>query len=318
MPNPDFSHYRQQFVDNVKDLAGSPHRSVLRELVDKEAKKGSVVYLDAAGTGADVAIKDLKTEKPTRKQYEADTSKSLAKFNDIFTPHNAITQQRTQAEPKLIEWGHNFDKDEDIVEIVDPQNKVVRQGMRTIFKAQDLQVINGIAETSVMRNTAASENEVSLKAVTFPAGQKITTAQAGYLSRKDMTLIVNKFEDQYVSERIFCLISPTMKRNIVDNDDKITDADFLAHAAAFDKSGKFEIGKFPEIFGVHFVVHPLIAANKFYAFTREAIVLNKFKGLESTINKVASQRNSTQAYIDEKCDCKRVDDLQVIHGTLKT
>lgn len=314
---PDMTHYFQQFNANVRDLAGSPHRSVLREVVSKDNKTGSVVYLDCAGAGSDLTIQDLKTNKKTRKTYEADGSKTLAKFNEIFTPHNDITRQRTLANPKLIEWGHSFDEDEDILEIVDPQNKVTRQGMRSIWKAEDQLIINGIGAPSVIRVDGAT-SEVTPQTVNMPIGQVFNTAQNDYISRKDMTKIVQLFEDQYVTERIFCLISPTAKRGIIDNDDKITDSDFLSHAAAFDGDGKFRPGAFPEVFGVHFIVHPLVAANKFYAFTEQAIVLNEFKAFKSDISIAETQRYSYIAYMREKCDCKRVDDLQVAHGTITT
>lgn len=314
---PDMTHYFQQFNENVKDLAGAPSRSILRELVSKDNKRGSVVYLDSAGAGADLSIDDLKTDKKTRKTYEADGAKTLAKFNAIFTPHNDITRQRTLATPKLIEWGHSFDEDEDILEIVDPQNKTVRQGMRSIWKAQDQQVLNGINAASVVRVDGAT-SEVTPTTENMPAGQVFDTAQNDYISRKDMTKIVNLFEDQYVTDKIYCLISPTAKKGIIDNDEKITDADFIARSQAFGEDGSFMPNKFPEVFGVHFIVHPLVAANKFFAFTEESIVLNEFKAFKSDISIAETQRYSYIAYMREKCDCKRVDDLQVAHGTITT
>lgn len=312
---PDMTHYFQQFTANVRDLAGAPNRSILRELVSKDNKQGSVVYLDSAGAGEDLTIQDLKTGKKTRKTYEADASKTLEKFYAIFTPHNDITRQRTLSTPKLIEWGHSFDEDEDILEIVDPQNKTTKQGMRSIFKQQDQLVLNGISAAFVVR-VDGDTSEVTPETINMPAGQQFNTAQNDYIGRKDMTKIVNLFEDQYVTDQIFCLISPTAKKGIIDNDEKITDADFIARSQAFDEAGKFNPGKFPEVFGVHFVVHPLVPANKFYAFTMESIVLNEFKPFKSNIEIAPTQRYSYIAYMREKADCKRVDDLQVAIGTI--
>jgi len=317
MPNPDMTHYYQQFCDNVNDLAGAPNRSVLRELCERDNKQGSVVYLDSAGAGEDLTIQDLKADKKTRKTYEAEATKTLEKFNQIFTPHNDINRQRTLAQPKLIEWGHSFDRSEKILEIVDPQNKTVRNGMRGIFKQQDQLVLNGISASSVTR-VDGDTSEITPQTDNMPAGQVIDSAQNDYMGRKDMTHIVKLFEDQYVTDQIFCLISPTAKRGIIDNDDKITDADFLAHRQAFDEEGKFVPGKFPDIYGISFIVHPLVPADKFFAFTREALVLNEFEALNSHMDEAPTQRFSYIAYICESCDCKRVDDLQVVHGTITT
>ena len=312
---PDMTHYFQQFSANVRDLAGSPKRAILRELVAHENKTGSVVYLDSAGAGDDLSIQDLKTDKKTRKTYEAEESKTLAKFNAIFTPHDDITRQRTLANPKLIEWGHSFDEDEDILEIVDPQNKTVRQGMRSIWKQQDQQIINGIKAASVVR-VDGDTSEVTPETVNFPGGQAFDTAQDDYMGRKDISRLVQLFEDQYVTDPIYCLISPTAKRGLIDNDDKITDSDFLAHGAAFSEEGKFAPNKFPDIYGVHFIVHPLVPVLKFYAWTKESVVLNMFKGFKSSMDVSPEQRFSYIAYMREKADCKRCDDLQVVHGTI--
>lgn len=129
--------------------------------------------------------------------------------------------------------------------------------------------------------------------------------------------MVKMMEDQYLDEPLLCLISPTDKKGIIDNDDKITDADFIPRMSGFGDDGKFSVGKFPEIFGIRFVVHPLVPAGSFYGFTKESIVRNVFKRLKVTMKNVPAQNDGHQAYVREKADVKRVDDLQVIHGTIQ-
>lgn len=306
-----FEHYKHTFTQNVRDLAGGPMRSVLPEFVDKDNQSGKVVYLDSAGPGADTTASAL-TAKKTRKTYEADASKSLAKWNEIHTPHNEITKLRTLSTPQLNEWGHTFDEDEDILEIVDPTNKTVRQGMRTIFKTRDQIILNGIKAASVSRVDSSSSDEVSPVTVNFPAGQQIDTAADDVVTLKDISAAVAMFEDQYIDDRIFCLISPTTKKIIIDNNEKIHSTDFVS------RSGYFESGDLPEIYGVSFISHPLVEENKLYYFCKEAIVLNQFKGFESSLSKVPHLREGTQAYMREKIDCKRVDDLKVVHQTITT
>lgn len=306
-----FEHYQHTFSNNVRDLAGGPMRSVLPELVDKDNQKGKVAYLDSAGPGPDKAPTQL-TAKKTRKTYEADGSKSLAKWNEIHTPHDEISKLRTLSTPQLNEWGHTFDEDEDILEIVDPTNKTVRQGMRTVFKTRDQIILNGIKATSVSRVDSSSSDEVSPVTVNFPAGQSINTGQNDIVKLTDISAAKAMFEDQYIDEQIFCLVSPTTKKLIIDNNEKIHDTDFVS------RSGYFESGALPEIYGVNFISHPLADENKLYYFCKEAIVMNQYKAFKSTLGKVEHMRDGTQAYLREKIDCKRVDDLKVVHQTITT
>lgn len=306
-----FEHYQHTFSNTVRDLAGGPMRSVLPEFVDKDNQMGKVVYLDSAGPGTDTSPSQLTTKK-TRKSYEADGSKTLAKWNQIHTPHNEISKLRTLSTPQLNEWGHTFDEDEDILEIVDPTNKTVRQGMRTIFKTRDQIILNGIKATSVARVNSTSTDEVSPVTVNFPSGQRINTGQNDKILLKDISAAKAMFEDQYIDEQIFCLVSPTTKKNIIDNNDNIHDTDFVS------RSGYFEKGDLPEIYGVNFISHPLVDENKLYYFCKEAIVLNQYKAFMSTLEKVAHLRDGTQAYLREKINCKRVDDLKVVFQTITT
>jgi hypothetical protein len=310
MPVVDLTHAKQVFTDNVRDLAGSPMRSMLKEFVDHDSQKGSVVYLDSAGAGDDVVIEDLKTDKKSRKTYEADATKTLEKFNAIFTPHNEISRQRTLSQPKLLRRGHSFDEDEDILELVDPKNKVIRQLFRAIVKGEDQLILNGIKASSVVR-VDGDTSEITTETVSFPASQQFTTANAGYIHLKDISTICQKFEDQYVTEPIFCLISPTDKKGIIDNNDKVHDTDFV------NSHSYFHDGKLPDIYGVHFIPHPLVSAGSFYAFTKEAIVMNTYSAFKSSLTQEGLQNMSYVAYLREKLDCKRVDDLQVVHGTVQ-
>lgn len=306
-----FEHYQHTFSNNVRDLAGGPMRSVLPEFVDKDNQGGKVAYLDSAGPGADITASAL-TNKKTRKTYEADGSKTLAKWNEIHTPHNEITKLRTLSQPQLIEWGHTFDEDEDILEIVDPTNKTVRQGMRSVFKARDQVILNGITAASVSRVDSTSTDEVSPVTVTFPASQQIDTGQNDIVLLTDFTSILEKFEDQYIDEKIYVLVNPTTKKIIIDNNEKIHDTDFV------NKHAYFHDGKLPDVYGLCFITHPLVADNKLYAFTKEAIILNQYKAFKSSLSKVPELREGHQVYLREKLDCKRVDDLKVVHMTITT
>jgi len=306
-----FEHYKQTFTTTWRDLAGTQYKTMLPEFVDKDNKRGEIAYLDSAGPGADITDTDLKTKK-TRKSYEADASKTLEKWNAIHTPHNEINKEKTAISPRLLEWGHTFDEDEDILELIDPTNKTISQGMRTFMKAKDTMIINGISAASVNRVTSASADSTDLQAISLPASQTIDTGQHDIVLLSDLRKICERFEDAYVDEKKFVLINPIVKTILIDNNDKIHDTDFV------DRHSYFHEGKLPQIYGLHFIVHPLMPTDKLYAWSKDAIVWNQFKAFESTISKVPEIREGTQAYIREKADCKRVDDLKVVHMTITT
>ncbi len=310
-----FEHYQHQFDDNVKDLAGSPSRSLLKELVDQDSKQGSIAYLDYEKPDAAKGASDLKTKK-TRKTYEADATKTLAKFNAIFTPHDETTKERTLIAPQLIEYGHNFDEDVDILHIVSPKNPTIRNLGRNVFTDEDNLIIGGISAASVGRVTAASANEITATSIALAdvdnGNQIIETENVGFISVDDIGLIRERMELSYVDSKVYCLISPTDKRLMRKNNKDLANRDFVG------SDHYFKTGELPEIDGVCFIPHPLITAGTFYAFTRESVVLNTFMGLRSDLSREGTMRFSHQAYIREKLDCKRVDDLLVVHGTVKS
>lgn len=306
-----FEHYKYTFSETVRELAGGPMRSLLPEFVDKDNKKGASALLDSAGPGPDKTT-SLTTGKKTRSTYEADGSKTLAKWVEIHTPHDEITQIRTFAYPYLNEWGHTFDEDEPLLEIVDPTNKKVNQGMRVIWKARDQHVINGIAAASVSRVQSTSTNEVTPETIAFPAGQEVDTDANDAVGLTDLTKVNKMFRDQYIDQRVYCLVSPATEKLIIDGNSDIHNTDFV------DKSEYFMNGTLPAVYGISFICHPLIPDDKLYFFTKEAIVMNQFKPFKASISKVAEKREGTQAYMRETLDAVRVDDLQVVHMTITT
>lgn len=320
-----FEHYRQQFSDNVQDLAGAPNRSILPQLVARESLTGSVAYLDFEKPNAAKGASDLKT-KATRDAFTtgktADgasfTNSGVSDFASIFTPHDETTKERTLITPQLIEYGHNFDEDVDILNIVDPANSTVRNMMRNVYLDEDNLVINAIKAATVSRVTATSSGETSPGDISFPTAQKIGaggedfgSADSTFLTLEDIGRIRELMENQYIDSKVYCLISPTTKRLMRANITALTDADFVG------ATGLFVDGGLPDVDGITFISHPSIAATEFYAFTADSIVFNTFKPLTTSLNEIAVQRNSVQAYIREKVDCKRVDDLGVVFGEIQ-
>ena len=320
-----FEHYRQQFAENVRDLAGAPNRSILPQLVARESLTGSVAYLDFEKPDTAKGASDLKA-KATRDAFESGldakgdsfTNGTLSSFNSIFTPHDQTIKERTLIQPQLIEYGHNFDEDVDILNIVDPANSTVRNMMRNVYKDEDNLIINAIKAATVSRVTSSSTNETSPTNIAFPTSQKIGaggedfgSSDSTFITLDDIGRIRELMETQYVDSKVYCLISPTTKRLMRANITALTDSDFVGATAFFTGGG------LPDVDGITFISHPSILATEFYAFTADSIVFNTFNPLTTSLNEIAVQRNSIQAYIREKVDAKRVDDLGVVFGEIQ-
>jgi hypothetical protein len=198
----------------------------------------------------------------------------------------------------------------DVLHIVSPQNATVRNLMRNVFTDEDQLIINGIKAANVGRVTSASANEITASTIALPGSQSFDTENVGYIDVDDIGTIREKMETNFVDSKIFCLISPADKRLMRKNNKDLANRDFVG------SDEYFKSGKLPDIDGVHFIVHPLITQGEFYAFSSDAIVLNTFSPLKSDMSREGTMRYSHQVYIREKLDCKRVDDLQVVHGTV--
>jgi hypothetical protein len=307
-----FERFRQRFSDTIRDLAGSPERSYFPETVEQDSLTGSVVYLDSVGPKDPANVNDL-TATNTMRGFEA-SSKAFADYNSVMTPFMDTTYQRTLSTPQLIEWGHTFSEWEDLLDIIDPTNRITWAGMRSIFKARDQLFLNALSASSVSRVNGSASNEVTPVSVNFPASQKINSAQQDKFLIQDISHAQRIFEDNYVNdEQVMALISPQTKQSLIDNNDRIMDYNFVSRSRRW-----FEEGELPDIYGVVFLVSPLVANDKAYFYTRSGLIWNTSRGLTSSLDRVPQIRNGTQAYMRESVDCKRIDDLKVVEMTIQS
>jgi hypothetical protein len=305
--NYDFVQFRQMFSDVIRDLAGSPERSYFPETVEQDSLQGAVVYIDSVGPKDPAKVMDL-TDKPTRRGFENASSQDFSEWNKIHTPYMDVTWQRTLAAPRLIEWGHYFPQNTDLLTVIDENDRTLWAGMRSIFEKRDQLFLNALTASSVSRVIDTSSNEVTPTPVSFPAGQQIKSAQNDKFLIEDISHAQSIFEDNYVNdEQVMALISPATKRSLIDNNDRIMDYNFVSRSRQW-----FESGELPDIYGVVFMVSPLVPNNKVYFFTRSAMVWNTFSPMQSSLDRVPQIRNSTQAYIHENVDCVRIDDKKVV------
>ncbi|MDP0495054.1 MAG: phage capsid protein [Verrucomicrobiota bacterium JB024] len=307
----DFKLAHSMFSDTVRELAGAQDRSLLKELVGYEKVEGEIAYLPSIDDASsdEATVTDAKSTK-TRKTYEAIETPALADWIGIQTPHMAVGKQKTTVTPKVIEWGHSFGKNEKVLDKLTSQDRVMRSGMKKIFKQEDLLIIGGMSAASVAR-VVGTANGTTTSNVALPASQAFETANVGYLSFADCTTIMKLLEDQYVTDPVFCLMSPTDKKLFIDNNEKINDTDFV------NSHEYFHSGKLPDVYGIHFVSHPLVTPGTLHVWAKEAIIWADFQGLDPNIGPAPTQRFSAIAHMDELADVKRNDDLKYIKVTIK-
>ncbi len=309
-------HYKELFTDAVQELAGSQNRSLLKELVGHEAKQGEVVYLD--GIAPDDEANDTAfTSTSTRERYEEMEAPDFDDYMDLQTPHMNVEKQRTLCVPRCIDWGHHFNKEQEIAEIADPKSRTLRMGMKRVWKREDALVLSALGAASVTRG----RNSGNTSSVNFPSGQKLTVDAAGSSEKVDKDLfgqVMELFEAQFTSgERIFLVMSPRSKRELIEQSgDKILSSDFVT------ARGYLERGELPDIYGVHVIVHPALQPvsagvdEYMYAWTPEGITWNQFSPLTNDIGKSPEQRFHWIAYMEEYAGCVRVDDNRVVQITI--
>jgi len=307
-----FERYRQRFSDTIRDLAGSPERSYFPETVEQDSMTGAVVYLDSVGPKDPANVNDL-TATNTMRGFESG-AKDFSAYNAVMTPFMDTVYQRTLSTPQLIEWGHTFSEWEDLLDIIDPTNRITWAGMRSIFKARDQLFLNALSAQTVARVNGSSTNEVTPTSVSFPAEQQINSSQQDKFLIADISHAQRIFEENYVNdEQVMAIISPKTKQSLIDNNDRIMDYNFVTRSRAW-----FEEGTIPDIYGVVFLVSPLVPDDKVYFYTRSALIWNTSRGLNATLSKVPQIREGTQAYMRESVDCKRIDDLKVVQMTIQS
>ena len=298
------THWKYMYADGVAELAGSQSRSLLKELVRREAKKGEAVAFDAIGPDEEATATALASITDSRADYEAG-AKALSDLQAMMTPHMDVTKDRTWVTPVRVDTGHTFRNEDEVCQGASSQSDTLKALMKRIFKREDALILAALSgATSVRGRTTGST-------VSFPNAQKITEADGKY-DKETIAKIKKLFENNYLNdEPIYCLINPDVKFDLIANDgDKIQSRDFITSV------GDFERGTLPDIYGVRHVVVPALASTEFYAFVPSGIVLNQFQALETALNQSIDYRNQWVLYIAEFLGCGRLDDYKVVQGTL--
>lgn len=319
------THQKKMYTDRIKELAGSQKRSLLKELVGFQKAGGRTCFLDGVSPG-DEADVGLLSDKNTSREYFARDAvdQTHANYMKTRTPHHEIEKQRTHFVAKIIEWGHYFDEDEDVVEMTSPVAKTMPQGMKRIFKKTDILILQAGLAASVTRGRD-DDDDVSLETVAMPADQIMDDTTYAAIAADGAALtwidqLAERFANKFVDEPIYCIISPTMKTAMLESARKvIQSSDFVT------AKGYLEKGELPDINGIHFIAHPLIKTvaasmgaqiDSYLAFTEDGLTWGEWKARKTDISMDISGRAEMVAYTREKGNCVRDDDSRVVFGDL--
>ncbi len=317
------THQKKMYTDRIKELAGSQGRSLLKELVGFQKAGGRTCFLDGVAPGDEADVGLLSAKNTSREYFGREAvDQTHANYMKTRTPHHEIEKVRTHFVAKIIEWGHYFDEDEDVLEMTSPTAKAMPQGMKRIFKQEDLLILNAGLAASVNRGRD-DDDDVSLETVAMPADQIMSDTTYAALAADGAALkwidqLAERFANKFVDEPVYCIISPTLKTAMLESARKvIQSADFVT------ARGYLEKGELPDINGIHFIAHPLIksmaagdAVDSYLAFTREGLTWGEWKSRKTDIGKDISGRAEMVAYTREKANCVRDDDSRVVFGDI--
>lgn len=314
---------KQKFDNNMRQLAGSPDRALLPGLFTPyptEADSGHIDSVDTGeGTITDYTDLNIGTDtltplrnKKTRKALEADiadnaANDTFANWQALLTPYNEIARYRTNYSLRLNEWGHTFDEDVDLRELMDPKHYTLKQGHRVMHRRDDAFGLLALLAPTVSRKKF---EESAANDVAFPASQKVTLTTAGAVfDSSAFDDIREKFMQNYAnSEEVFVAINPTHQKQLMqENGMKVVAREFVT------PKGYYERGELPMIQGCHVIVHPLVPLNKVVAWQREGVMwIPSKKGLQVDLSKEVNLRCATVLYMRKKVDAVRIDDKRVV------
>lgn len=316
------SHHKELFLESVSDLKSeNPLRSVLLPTVQQKTGKGRVAYIDHAGPRSDLktdlfdsnkswtSYDDKRTQDKQSRLVEGDavTYDTFAEWQKTRTPHEEIEKQRTLMFYKLLEWGYSFDHTMEVIEFTSPRSKYLKRGVQKIQSGIDALIIRALREASVMRGF----DDGTASAVNLPASQAINSNANDTFGLEDITAVMELFDGVNNMDKVYILISPKRKKNLIDNDAaKINSQDFVSSYEHFAK------GTLPDVYGAHLICHPYINDDEFLAYTQDSVGFMHFGEEINRIGESPDERFQAKAYMEKGADAHRCDDLGVVQGTI--
>lgn len=306
------THWKVMIDDAVQELAGEQKKSILESFVTRRSKGGEAAMFDAIGDADDADDDDISTVADFRENFDGITTPVLADLVNLLTSHKKIEKVRTYCGARRSKWDHWFRDVDEVAENASRHSAVLKAGVQKLAKNKDKYILNALFAATQSRG----KNMADLAAVAFPAEQEMTVT-GGVFKKEACSEILRRMEDNHVTDPIFCAIDPLQKQQMIDNSgDKIGDKNFVTNAQLLTT------GDLPDVYGVHFIVHPLVKTYKganlgcFAAFTMDAIILNQFKAIVSKMDEAEAFDFQIIMLLREYLNACRVDDKKVIQGAI--
>lgn len=308
------THYQVVYGDIIQDLAGFQNKSLLKPFVSMQSKKGEAVFFDTIAPDDEADDNLMSALDHFRTNYDDIVTPVLADFVDLFTPNKKVEKTRTVCFPREIDFPHWFRNVDEVQENANNNSRVLKQGMKRMFKRQDYHILDALLKATEQRG----KTQAALSAIPFPAGQ--TVANVSSLSTEVFSSVLAIFETNFAAdEPIFMVIEPLDKKALIDADGStIHSKDFV------DAKGYFERGELPDIYGVHVIVHPGLIAfrnggqHKYAAWSPDGIIYNQFTGLSVKLEESSAMRFQIALQVQEDIGTCRIDDTLVVQGTIGT
>lgn len=308
------SHWKVVYGDKIKELAGFQNRSLLKEFVEKDAKRGEIALFDTIAPADEAQFNEMATDTNFRADFETIGSPVLDDWLALQTPHMDVALDKVLCAPYENIWAHWFRNIDEIAQNANTDSIKLKQGMKRIFRRQDQWILDALSRSTELRGKDAG----SATNVAFPAGQQLNIA-SGDFTKEVCSAILRIFENNYKEdEPIYCVISPEAKETLINQSGS------TIHSSDFVDMKGLEKGKLPNVYGVHLIVHPLVKdysgsyPDAFFAWCPSAITYNQFDPLKTDMEEVASQKFNTVLQVREYIGACRIDDLGVVQGTLGT
>jgi len=317
-----------QFKDAVKELAGGPNRSYLKELVGFEACTGESALIKG-GYKPNLSAGRKTTLANLTNRYTYDQSgTTLAHWIDaMMSGNDTVESQRTQVVAQKIDVAKWFDSAEkEFLEMTDPSSRKLKNLMQGLWTKEDLLIIEALMSATETRVASNAATAVTTASVSMPATQVLADQTYGSIDTDIFTNVKEIFMTNYVAgQTIYLGMGPKTWGALTRNS-----RDVLKNQDYVDSAKYFMGGDLPTVDGVVPVVHPLFEnatqldsllgdgeAGLLAAWTEEGITWAEFRGLKTLMDvDQADKKGQSVAYIDEFVDCCRNDDLLVVQGAI--
>lgn len=311
----DINLFKESYGNYVREALGRNKNPDLSLCCSREPTPGSDTYLIPSWkmkTASDSDATSKAKREKTREVYSRDdfekSSKTMADFIKLMTPHQEITEYYTISNAETIKGGHQFKKEKEIVMGNDPTSRTVTAISQMVFDARQETFLRALRADSVQRKIGNTTSSVNL-----PASQTLSVKTDGVFSVKnDLPHVKAAFRKANVPDttNIFALINTDDCAGFeVENFEKIYNTDYV-------QGDHLRTGKIPEMFGIKWIPTNLIPQGTMWFWLYDALAWVPYSPLQHEMGKSPVMDFDVFFKISETADCQRIDDLGVVKVNL--